>query len=84
MIYPTAARSAGANQSFTVAVTDGAYHTYELAVDAGGTATVRVDGTQALTRSGFTTNGAIAIGDQTNDNVIDSTLRIRSVTRLCL
>jgi hypothetical protein len=74
---------ADGTQSFAVMVTDNAYHTYELAVDAGGTATVRVDGTQALTRNGFTTNGAIAIGDQTNDKGIDSTLRIRSVTKLC-
>lgn len=70
--------------SFPFAVTDGAYHTYELSVDAGGAATVSVDGTQALTRSGFTTNGAIAVGDQTNEAAVDSTLRIRSVTRLCL
>jgi hypothetical protein len=71
-------------QSFPVAVTDNAYHTYELSVDAGGAAAVTVDGTQALTRTGFTTNGAIAVGDQTNDANVDSTLRIRSVTRLCL
>ncbi|HEX3474638.1 MAG TPA: hypothetical protein VHT91_06325 [Kofleriaceae bacterium] len=71
-------------QSFAVTVTDNAYHTYELSVDAGGAATVSVDGIQALTRNGFTTNGAIAIGDQTNDPNVDSTLRIRSVTRLCL
>jgi hypothetical protein len=70
-------------QSFTVAVTDSAYHTYELSVDAGGAAAVTVDGTQALTRTGFTTNGAIAVGDQTNDQNVDSTLRIRSVTKLC-
>lgn len=71
-------------QSFAVAVTDSAYHTYELAVDAAGAATMSVDGTQALTRNGFTTNGTIAVGDQTNEKGIDSTLRIRSVTRLCL
>ncbi len=70
--------------SFPFSVTDGAYHTYELSVDAAGAATVRVDGAQALTRSGFTTNGAIAVGDQTNEPAVDSTLRIRSVTRLCL
>lgn len=70
-------------QSFMVAVTDSAYHTYELSVDAGGAAAVTVDGTQALTRTGFTTNGAIAVGDQTNEPNIESTLRIRSVTRLC-
>jgi hypothetical protein len=69
--------------SFPFTVTDGADHTYELSVDAGGKATFRVDGTQALTRTGFTTNGAIAVGDQTNERGIDSRLRIRSVTRLC-
>lgn len=68
---------------FAFAVTDRAYHTYELSVDAAGAATVRVDGTQALTRTGFTTSGAIAVGDQTNDANVDCTLRIRSVTRLC-
>lgn len=71
-------------QSFTVAVTDSAYHTYELSVDAGAAAAVTVDGIQALTRTGFTTNGAIAVGDQTNEANVDSTLRIRSVTQLCL
>jgi hypothetical protein len=86
MIYLDAAKLGWADdtQSFAVAVTDNAYHTYELSVDAGGAAKVRVDGFQALTRNGFTTNGAIAIGDQTNDPGVDGTLRIRSVTRLCL
>lgn len=74
---------ADGTQSFTVAVTDSAYHTYELSVDAGGAAAVTIDGAQALTRTGFTTNGAIAVGDQTNEANVDSTLRIRSVTRLC-
>jgi hypothetical protein len=86
MIYLDAAKIGWADdtQSFAVTVTDNAYHTYELAVDAGGAATVSVDGLRALTRNGFTTNGAIAVGDQTNDANVDSTLRIRSVTRLCL
>jgi hypothetical protein len=63
MIYLDASKIGWADdaQSFAVAVTDNAYHTYELAVDAGGNATVRVDGIQALTRTGFTTNGAIAL-----------------------
>jgi len=86
MIYLDSAKIGWADdtQSFAVAVTNNAYHTYELAVDSGGNATVSVDGTQALTRNGFTTNGAIAVGDQTNDANVDSTLRIRSVTKLCL
>jgi hypothetical protein len=71
-------------QSLAVTVTDNAYHTYELSVDASGVAKVSVDGIQALTRNDFITNGAIAVGDQTNDPNVDSTLRIRSITRLCL
>ncbi len=71
-------------QSFTTSVQNNAYHTYELSVDAGNVAHVSVDGTPALTRNGFVFNGAIAIGDQTNDANVDSVLRIRSVTKLCL
>lgn len=70
-------------QSFTTSVLDNAYHTYELSVDAGNVAHVTVDGIPALTRNGFVFNGAIAIGDQTNDANVDSVLRIRSVTKLC-
>lgn len=86
MIYLDAGKIGWADdsQSFTVTVTNNAYHTYELSVDAAGTATVTVDGISALTRGGFVFNGAIAVGDQTNDSNVDSTLRIRSVTRLCL
>jgi hypothetical protein len=71
-------------QSFAVSITNNAYHTYELSVDANNVARVSVDGVQALMRSGFTFNGTIAVGDQTNDRNVDSTLRIRSVTKLCL
>lgn len=71
-------------QSSPASVTNNAYHTYELAVDAGGAAHVTIDGAAALMRTGFTYNGAIAIGDQTNDANVDSTLRIRSVKKLCL
>jgi hypothetical protein len=71
-------------QSFTTSVMDNTYHTYELSVDAGNVAHVTVDGIAALTRNGFVFNGAIAIGDQTNDVNVDSVLRIRSVTKLCL
>ena len=70
-------------QSFSVPVTDSAYHTYELSVDAGNVARLSVDGMSALMRPGFVGNGAIAIGDQTNEPNIDSGLRIRSVTKLC-
>jgi len=70
-------------QSFTVSVVNNTYHTYELSVDAANVAQVSIDGTPALIRNGFVFNGAIAIGDQTNDANVDSVLRIRSVTKLC-
>lgn len=70
-------------QSAAFAVTDGGYHVYELAVDAAMVATVSVDGVPLLTRNGFTTNGTIALGDQTNDANVDGAVRIRSVERIC-
>lgn len=74
---------ADGTQRTTETVLDGAYHAYELSVDAAGAAQVRFDGVPALTRTGLSTGGTIAIGDQTNDPGIDSVLRIRSVTKLC-
>ena len=71
-------------QSYAVTVLDGAYHTYELSVDASNVARLTIDGAQALMRTGFVSNGTIALGDQTNDLNVDSALRIRSVTKLCL
>ena len=71
------------SQSVAATVTDGAYHTYVLSVDASNTATVTMDGNPVLQRGGFTVNGTIAIGDQTNEANVDSTLRIRSVRLLC-
>jgi len=70
-------------QSLAVSIVNNAYHTYELSVDAANVAQVTVDGVPALTRNGFVWNGAVAIGDQTNDANVDSALRIRSVTKLC-
>lgn len=70
-------------QAFTTTITNNAYHTVELAVDASTAAQVKIDGVAALTRGGFVSNGAIAIGDQTNDALVDSAIRIRSVTLLC-
>ena len=70
-------------QSAAVSALDGQFHTYRLAVDAAGNATVSRDGTPLLTRSGFTTNGTIAFGDQTNDPNVDSTFQIESVSLLC-
>jgi hypothetical protein len=85
MIYLDSAAIGWADdtQSAAFAVTDGAYHVYELAVDAAKVATVRVDGVAKLTRSDFTTNGTIAIGDQTNESNVDGAVRIRSVERIC-
>lgn len=64
-------------------MTDGTYHVHELAVDAAKVATVSVDGVAKLTRNNFTTNGTIAIGDQTNDSNVDGVVRIKSVEKLC-
>lgn len=85
MIYLDAARIGWADDtaSFATDVVDGAFHTLGLAVDAAGEATVTWDGTLALTRSGVTTNGTLAIGDQTNEPSLDATIRLRSVTLLC-
>lgn len=69
--------------SAPAAAIDGAFHTYVLAVDAAGNATVSRDGVELLSRVGFTTNGTIAFGDQTNDPNIESNLYIRSVSLLC-
>jgi hypothetical protein len=70
-------------QAFPTTIANNAYHTVEVAVDASTTARVTIDGGAALTRNGFVSNGAIAIGDQTNDMAVDSAIRIRSVTLLC-
>ncbi|GMT96032.1 hypothetical protein KH5H1_01510 [Corallococcus caeni] len=85
MIYLDSAKIGWADdsQSSAFAVTDGAYHVYELAVDAAKVATVSVDGVAKLTRSNFITNGTIAIGDQTNDPSVDGAMRIKLVEKAC-
>jgi len=70
--------------SFAGAAGNGLFHTYVLAVDADGAATLTFDGQLALTRAGFVTNGTIALGDQSNDAGIDGQMRVKSVTLLCL
>lgn len=85
MIYLDSAAIGWADetQSAAFSVTDGAYHVYELSVDAAKVATVSIDGVAKLTRNNFTANGTIAIGDQTNDVNVDGAVRIKSVERLC-
>ncbi|NPD25399.1 hypothetical protein [Corallococcus exiguus] len=70
-------------QSAAFSVTDGAYHVYELVVDAAKVATVSIDGVAKLTRNNFSATGTIALGDQTNDPNVDGVVRIKSVERLC-
>jgi hypothetical protein len=86
MIYLDSAAVGWADdtQRFAAPIVNGAYHTYELSVDAAGVAQLTVDGIAALRRTGFVFNGALAIGDQTNDPNVDSAIQIRSVTKLCL
>jgi len=85
LIYLDAAALGWADntQAAPAALTDGAYHTVVVSVDAAASATVSLDGVAVLTRGGFTTNGTIAVGDQTNDQNVDATTRLRAVTRLC-
>ncbi|QRN94478.1 hypothetical protein JRI60_35890 [Archangium violaceum] len=85
MIYLDSAAIGWADdtQSAAFPVTDGAYHVYDLSVDAAKVATVSIDGVAKLTRNNFTANGTIAIGDQTNDPNVDGAVRIKSVERLC-
>jgi hypothetical protein len=85
MIYLDGGRIGWADDtlSFTTSITNNAYHTVELAVTASAAAEVTINGVPALVRNGFVTNGAIAIGDQTNDAGVDSAIRIRSITLLC-
>lgn len=84
MIYLDADRIGWADDtgSFATTVTDGAFHTLGLAVDAAGNASVTWDGAAALSRTGFVTNGTVAIGDQTNDPSLDATTRVRAVRLL--
>ncbi|ADO69136.1 keratin-associated protein 10-2 [Stigmatella aurantiaca] len=85
MIYLDSAAIGWADdtQSAAFPVTDGAYHVYELAVDAAKVATVSIDGVAKLTRNNFSVTGTIAIGDQTNDPNVDGAVQIKSVERLC-
>lgn len=85
MIYIDGNRLGFADNSgqFAANALDGSFHTYRVEVDALGNLRVHRDGTLALERAGYTTNGTIAIGDQTNDANVDATITIQSVTLLC-
>jgi hypothetical protein len=85
MIYLDTAAIGWADDSSSKPFTnvDSAYHIYVLSVDAAGGATFTADGTAQLTRAGYTTNGTIAIGDQTNDKNYDGVMRVRTVERIC-
>jgi len=49
----------------------------------GVKATVLINGSTALSASPFTSNGTIAIGDQTTEPGLDSTLKVYSVDLMC-
>ena len=85
MVYLDAAAIGWADntQSAPLSVTNGQYRTYLFSVDATNTARLSVDGVPLLTRTGFVSNGTIALGDQTNDPNVDGVMRVRSVSRMC-
>ena len=62
------------SHSYSVDTTQ--YHVYDLTVDNAGVATFYVDGTAALTRTGYTTSGIISFGDQTNDAGVNGRMDI--------
>jgi hypothetical protein len=64
-------------------VTTDAFHTYQLSVDEDGAATLSVDGQPLLQRTGFATNGTIAVGDQTSRIFFEATTQVRSIRKLC-
>ena len=71
------------SQSLDFPLSNNSFRTFVLAVDASGMATVTVDGVMALSRSNFVGNGTIAIGDQSNEADVDSTMLLGTVTLLC-
>lgn len=85
MVYLDAARVGWADDTQFAAINnlDGGFHVYELAIDADAGARFSVDGAPQLSRGNFSTNGVIALGDQSNDPNIESTLSLRSVTLIC-
>lgn len=62
---------------------DGNFHDYRFGYDGAGKLEVRVDGVLLLTRMNPEI-GTLAIGDQTNDLNVNSTIRIKRVVKHCL
>lgn len=83
MIYFDVAAVGWADDAQSYAVDTRSFHVYRLDVSAGGHAELRVDGTLALARDNFTTNGVIAVGDQTNDANVDSQFELYQARKLC-
>jgi hypothetical protein len=85
MIYldPNAIGWADDFRTAVAAITDGAFHKVRLSVASGGVARVTFDERSVLARNGFASNGAIAIGDQTNEPSVDGAIQIRRVTLYC-
>jgi len=85
MIYLDAGQIGWADdtQSSAATIAGGVYHKVRLTVAADGTAQVALDGNMVASRAGFTSNGAIAVGDQTNDPAVDAATQIRRITLLC-
>ncbi len=85
MVFLDRDRAGWADESLIVAVNsvDMAFHRYTFTVDAARRATIeRDDGAFSLVRDNFTTNGTIAIGDQTNDQGVDGNILVRRITLL--
>ena len=58
-----------------------AFHTYSLQVNTTtGAASVFVDGTLRLTRTGYFTSDEIGFGDQTNDQNVNGDFRVAGIT----
>jgi hypothetical protein len=71
-------------QTAASTVVDGAYHTFDVSLDAADTLRVSMDNVAKLTRANATRGtGVLGIGDQTNDQNVNATMRIRSVKKIC-
>lgn len=67
----------------SIGLTTTVMQTYRIERTAAGGIKVSIPNGGSISTSPFTTNGTIAIGDQTQAAGLDSTLRIASVTLMC-